>query len=638
MRPEQRRLAAIMFTDIVGYSALSDSDEAAALTALERHRSILRPFFLQYGGREIKTMADGFLIEFSSAVEAVRAAIDIQKALRDEPQRIRIGIHLGDVVVQGDDVLGDGVNVASRVEKLAEPGGVCITEDVARQVRNKVKVEIKSIGTPHLKNIETKIEIFQLVLDGAGKPGKKEASQHSIAVLPFINMSPDPENEFFSDGLTEDILTQVSKISALKVISRTSVMQYKGTSKNLREIARDLGVTTVLEGSVRKAGNRVRITAQLIDASSDSHLWAQNYDRELSDIFAVQSDVAEQIAAALKTQIKPAEEQRIRKKPTENMDAFEAYLQGRVHLGRRTEEHLRKAIDCFERAIAADPKYAVAYTGLADSYIFMSLFEYMPPSEAFPKAEAAAERALEIDPDLAEAYASLGLSKFQFDWDWQKAESALKKAINLNPNYATGHHFFADYLKGMGKFDEALEQIREAQALDPLSIAISSGVGHVLYLSRHYDAAIDAYRHSLELDPKSVLARLWFGRPFLQKGRYEEAIGEIRQAVELSKESTISLAVLAHAYASAGNKDLATEILQKLQDRATEQYVSSYWLGFAYVGMGDKKAALSWLEKAYEEKSAWLAWINVEPRFDPLREEPRFKELIGKIGFPKANA
>jgi adenylate cyclase len=547
---------------------------------------------------------------------------------------VRIGIHLGDVLIQGDDVLGDGVNIASRIEKLAEPGGVCITDDVARQIRNKVEVGLESLGMPDLKNLEVKIEVFKLVMDGQMvSPSTSNDSRQSIAVLPFANMSPDPENEFFSDGLTEDILTQISKISALRVISRTSVMQYKNTSKNIRNIAQELRVGTVLEGSVRKAGNRVRISAQLIDAKSDAHLWAQTYDRDLSDIFAVQSDVAEQIAAALKAHIKPAEEKRIRQKPTDNMEAFEAYLQGRVHLGRRTEEHLRKAITYFEKAIAADPHYSVAYTGLADAFIFMSLFEYLPPTEAFPKAKAAAERALQIDPSLAEAYASLGLVHFQYDWDWKQAEAALQKAIELNPNYATAHHFFADYLKGMGHFDEALEQIREAQALDPLSIAISSGVGHVLYLSRNYDQAIDAYRRTLELDPTSVLARLWFGRPFLQEGRFEEAINEVRQAVELSNESTISLAVLGHAYASAGQLEQAREILRRLQERAQEEYVPSYWIGLIYVGFGDKEHALDLLEKAYEERSAWLAWVNVEPRFDPLRSEPRFKRLAAKIGF-----
>jgi len=631
---EQRRLAAIMFTDVVGYSGLVQENEARALLSLSEHQALVRPIFSARGGREIKTMADGFLIEFSSAVEAVRAAIEMQTASAGGALQIRIGIHVGDVVVQGEDVLGDGVNVASRIEKLAQPGGICVTEDVARQVGNKVDVALKSVGRPTLKNITTSIEVFEVVMNGSAVPVRATITdQPSIAVLPFVNMSTERENEFFSDGLTEDVLTQLSKISALKVISRTSVMQYKGTSKNLRDIGEELGVRTVLEGSVRKSGDRVRISAQLIDAKTDAHLWAQTYDRELSDIFAVQSDVAEQIALALKAQIKPVEEERIRRKPTDNMDAFQAYLAGRVYLGRRTEDALRCAIESFEKAISFDAGYALAYTGLADSYIFMSLLEYMPPSEAFPKAKANAEKAIAIDPYLAEAYASLGLVKFQFDWDWDGAEKALARGVELNPNYGTAHHFFADYLKGMGRFDEALVQIREAQALDPLSTAINAGVGHVLYLSRRYDEAIAAYRHALELDPNSVLARLWFGRPFLQKGMYAEAIAEIKHAAELSKESTITLAVLGHALASAGQTDAALELLHKLEERAKTQYVPSYWIALIYVGLSDAEGAVDWLEKAFDEHSAWLAWVNVEPRFDFLRENDRFKSLLNKIGF-----
>lgn len=626
-----------MFTDIAGFSAISESDESEALRLLERHRALIRPILLQFSGREIKTMADGFLIEFSSAVQAVRAAAGIQEAARDEDHKIRIGIHVGDVVIDGEDVLGDGVNVASRVEKLAEPGGICITEDVARQVRNKIAMPLVSMGRPPLKNLSQPLELFKVVLATTNQLADSGPvdPRHSIAVLPFSNLSTDPENEFFSDGLTEEILTQLSKISALKVISRTSVMQYKGTTKNLRAIAQELGVATVLEGSVRKAGQRVRITAQLIDANTDGHLWAQTYDRELSDIFEVQSDVAEKIAEALQAQIKPAEEESIKRHPTENMAAFEAYLQGRVALGKRTEEPLRRAITCFETAIEKDPRYALAYTGLADAYIAMSLFEYLPSKEAFPKAIEAAEKALQIDPSLAEAHASLGLAKFQFSWDWKTAESELKRAISLNPNYAPGHHFFADYLKGMGRFSEALEQILIAQSLDPLSVAISSGVGHVLYLSREYDQAIAAYRRTLALDPQAVLARLWFGRPFLQKRLYNEAIAEIRQAVELSKESTITLAVLGHAYAAAGKKSEALALLQQLIERSNAAYVPSYWIAFIYLGLGETEQALDWLERSYEERSAWLPWVNVEPRFDPLRNEPRFIHLMDKIGFPK---
>ncbi len=639
---EERRLAAIMFTDMVGYSALTERDERLALQLLEEQRKVLRSQFHKHSGREIKHMADGFLVEFSSAVDASSCALAIQKQLAERNAKapaerrivLRIGLHLGDVVLLGSDVLGNGVNVAARIEKLADPGGICVSEDIARQIRNKVDAQLESMGTPEMKNITDSIEVFRLGATVKAAPSERESlSKHSIAILPFTNMSPDPENEYFGDGLTEDILTQVSKISSIKVISRTSVMQYKNTTKNIRAIGQELGVATILEGSVRKSENRVRITAQLIDATNDQHLWAETYDRELSDIFGVQSEVAEKIAQALRARITPAEKERIERIPTKDLEAYQLYLQGRFFWNKRTDQTLRKAIECFESAIARDPSYGEAYAGLADSYTLLALFEFLPPGDAFPKARSAAAKALEMNPDLAEARASLGLVKFQYDWDWASAEKELTNAIALKPNYAPGHHFYADYLKGMGRFDEALEQIRKAQELDPLSLAISSGVGHVLYLSRRYDEAIKAYRQTLELDPSFVQARLWFGRPFLQKGMFNEAIFELKQAVELSGRSTISLAVLAHAFAAAGQSEEALAILAALQERSQTQYVPSYWICLIYVGLGDKSRALDWLDKALEERSAWLAWVNVEPRFDSLREESQFKSLLAKIGF-----
>lgn len=630
-----------MFTDMVGYSALTERDESLALRLLDEHRRIVRPLFSACGGREIKNMADGFLVEFGSAVDAVRCAVRIQEemsgrnAKAEHPVLLRIGIHVGDVAIHGDDVLGSGVNIASRIERLSEAGGICLSEDVARQVRNKLPIELASIGRPPLKNISEPVEVYKVVLETASGPvrGVHERRQ-SLAVLPFVNMSADPENEYFSDGLTEDVLTQISKVKALKVISRTSVMQYKNTSKNLRTIGRELGVSNLLEGSVRKIGNRVRITAQLIDAERDEHLWAENYDHELQDIFAVQSEVADKIATALKAAITPDERAQIDRPPTKSIEAYEHYLKGRYLWNKRTREGLMKGIAAFEEALRLDPGYSRAYAGIADCYIQLGIFEFLPPAEAFPKAREAARKALDLDPDLADARAAIGLIHFQYDWDWEAAERALSTAAKQNPNYATAHHYFADYLKGMGRFDEAYEQIRLAKELDPLSLAIASGVGHVLYLSRKYDEAIVAYRAVLELDPSFVQARLWFGRPFLQKGMYEEAIAELRQADELSGGSTISTSVLAHAYASAGRREEALKLLDVLLRRREKQYVACYFIGLVYVGLGDSDKAFEWLNKAREERSAWLAWVMVEPRFDSLRSDPRWGRLLKDIGFP----
>ena len=641
MASQTRRLAAIMFTDIVGYSAMASRDEAHALRMLGEHRAILRPIFDEFKGREIKTMADGFLVEFGSAVEAARCAISIQDGLSahnascDDDHRVqaRIGIHLGDVVFSDSDVLGDGVNIASRIEQLAEPGGICVSEDVARQIRNKVAGQLESLGTPEMKNIEAKVEVFRLATKVTETSASARSDANSIAVLPFSNMSADPENEYFSDGLTEDILTNLSRIKSLKVISRTSVMQYKGTTKTVRQIGRELGVQTILEGSVRKAGNQVRISAQLIDSRNDEHLWAQNYDRELRDIFSVQSDVAERIVQALKAQITAGEEAKLWRHPTASIEAYEEYLRGRHFLAKRSEPALRKAIEHFERSIAIDPNYAVAYTGIADAYLVLSLFGIVPPRAALPKAKEAAEHALRLDGALAEAHASLGLVKFQFEWDFSGAEQELRSAIQLNPNYAPAHHYYADVLKALGRFEEALAEIRAASSLDPLSLAVGTGVGHVLYLSRRYDEAIEAYRRTVDLDPSFGQARLWFGRPFLEKGMYTEAIREMEEAVRITERSTVALAGLGHAYASSGQIEKAQAILDELFDRAKKEYVPAYSIALVYVGFDDKDKALDWFEKAFEERSTWLAWVNVEPRFDCLRGQERFKNLVRKIGF-----
>jgi adenylate cyclase len=643
MTHKQRRLAALMFADIAGYSALAEQDERLALRLLEEHRRLVRPVLERHSGREIKSMADGFLAQFDSAVDAADCALQIQSELTvrnarvapEERVLLRIGLHVGDVVVQDGDVLGQEVNLASRIEQLAEPGEICVSDDFARQIRRKIPAGLESIGTPHFRNIREPVEVFRMVASQTALATPPPKAR-SLAVLPFVNMSSDAENEFFSDGLTEDIIARLSKIGTLKVISRTSSLQYKGTAKNLRTIGQELRVGTILEGSVRKAANRVRIAAQLIDATTDEHLWAETYDRELSDIFDVQRDVAESIAQALETRITPAEKKHLRKTPTRNMEAYQFYLRGRFFWNRRNEAGLNRSVECFQQALAIDPSYAESHAGLADAYTLLAVLEFLAPQEAFPKARAAAEKAIEIDPAVAEAHASLGLVRFQFDWDWVAAERELRLATELNPNYAPGHHFYADFLKGLGRFEEAYREIQKAQELDPLSLAINSGVGHVLYLWRQYDRAIEAYRRTVELDPGFFQARLWFGRPYLQKGLYAEAITELRQAVELSKGSTMSLAVLAHAYAAAGDRAEAQRLLETLQARAREKYVPSYWIAFVWVGFGDKDRAIEWMAKARDERSAWLAWANVEPRFDLLRDDPRFRELLRKVGFPEA--
>jgi len=468
----------------------------------------------------------------------------------------------------------------------------------------------------------------------AATPTSSKA-KHRLAVLPLANFSRGSGNEYFADGMTEELISTLSRIPGLSVIARTSAMHYKGTSKTIAEVAGELAVRTVLEGSVRKSGRNLRIAVRLVDATTEEDLWSENYDREFKDVFAIQQDIAQRIGRALKIRLKQQDVGDAATISTPTVDAYNLYLQGRFQWNLRTEAGLRAAVGHFERAIEKDRTFALAYCGLADAWSQIGWLEFAPPTEAFPRARAAAEKALAVDDHLAEAHASLGFVNFLYERDWEGAEKELRRAISLNPGYPAGHQFYADYLKALGRFDDALAEMRVALDLDPVSMAVNTGFGHVLYLARDFDGAIVQYRKALEIDPAFGPAHLWFGRPYLQKGMYDEAIAEIQKAVDSSGGSTISLAVLAHAYASAGDEPEARKILQNLLERSRTRYLPSYWIALVYTGLGDIDQSIAWLERAYEERSSWLVWIKVEPRFDPLRADPRFDSLLRRMRLVK---
>ena len=632
-----------MFTDVVGYTLLGQRNESLSLSLLEDQRKLIRTSLNHHNGREVKTIGDAFLIEFPSALDSVKCAYDIQRTARelnislteDKRVHLRIGIHLGDVVESEGDISGDAVNVASRIGPFAENGGISLSRQVYDQVQNKFELPLTSLGTKTLKNVGTSVELYKVTLpwQEEGISSTAQLDKKRIAVLPFANISPSPSDEYFSDGMTEELIATLSRIKSLGVIARTSIIRYKGLTKSVVEIGRELHVGTVLEGSVRVAGKKLRITAQLIDAATEEHLWAETYDRNLEDAFAIQSDLAKRITKALKIRILQSETLRLEKKATGIPEAYSLYLKGRHALNTRTEKGLQDAIQHFESSIKHDSNFALAYTGLADAYSILASYslEYIPPREGFPKAKTAAEKALSLDDHLAEAHASLGLVNFYYEWDWDGAEAELKKALELNPGYAQAHQYYADFVKSFGRFDEALGEMKNALALDPLSYSINTGIGHILYLSRQYDLAIDQYRKIVESDPAFVPARLWFGRPYMQKGMFKEAIEQSEEAVKLSKESTVSLATLGQAYASAGQRTEARKILDRLLERSKKQYVPSYWIALVQMSMGNKDEAFVRLEQAYHERSSWLVWAKVEPRFDPLRSDPRFISILTRM-------
>ena len=642
----ERRLAALMFTDMVGYTAITQRNEALAMELLEEQRRLIRISLVNHKGREIDTIGDGFLMEFASALEAVKCAVEIQSNLReinasrpeDRQIWIRVGIHLGDVIHIGKQVIGDSVNIASRIEPLAPPGGICVTAQVYGSVVSKYDGGFESLGIPELKNVTMPIEVYRI--SGFGKavsqpiPGKYSPARDRVAILPLTNFSLDQEDEYFADGMTEELISSVSRTKGLRVIARTSVMRYKGSGKSIAEIGRELNVGSVLEGSVRKAGSKVRISVQFVDTSNEEPKWSQDYDREIEDVLEIQSDIAQRVAEALREHVLGATPHPENGKATRDPEAYLNYLRGRQFWNRRTEASLKRAIAFFEESLKIDSNYSNAYTGLADCYATLALLEFMAPHEAHPKAREAAQKALSLDAQSAEAHTSLGLIKFQYDWDWAEAEKELKQAISINPNYPPAHHYYADVLKAMSRFDEALREIEKAQELDPLSLAINIGVGHVLYLSGQYDKAIEQYKRAVDLDPDFMLTHVWFGRPYLEKGMFAEAISELETAVQLSGESTLALAMLGHGLASAGRKEQAMQIVEKLKERSKSQYVPSYWMAVIYNGFKDRDQTIMWMRRAFEERSSWLVWSNVEPRFAWLREDPDFAALLKEMNFP----
>lgn len=644
MNQDQRRLAAIMITDIVGYSAIMQRDETLALDLLEQHRTLLRRYFSAHNGHEIKTIGDAFLVEFHSALEAACCAVDAQTALKEyndasAPERrlhIRIGIHVGEVLHRQGDVFGDAVNIAARLEPLAGADGICISEPVFAQIRN-LDFPIVSLGRQALKNIGEPLEIFKIDLFGVGWSATTVTPTKtltSIAVLPFANLSSNEENEYFSDGLTDDITAQLARIGALKVISRTSSMQYKNTDKNLRQIGKELGVSTILEGSVRRVGSRVRIVAQLINAQTDEPLWSDTYDRELSDIFDIQIEVAEQIAAALKAQISAAEKQRIARAPTENFEAYQLYLKGRFYWAKRSEGALKTAIEYFQQALKKDPDYAQAYAGLALVYNALGDWIILPPSDAYSRAKTAARQALKLDGLSAKAFTSLAHVRRQYDWDWVGAEHEFKRAIKLNPAYSTAHHWYAECLAAMGRLDEALDEIKRAQELDPFSLQINASLGLIMYFSRQYERAVEQYQKTLEIDEDYFAVRLFLGSSFLQKGMHQEAITQYEQAFTLSGDSPLVLAWLGHAQAASGNQREATNVLHQLESLAKRHYVSPFSCALLYWGFGDRDKAFEWFENAFADRSLWIVYLlHVDPLFDSWRSDPRCRRLLKHMGF-----
>jgi TolB-like protein/DNA-binding winged helix-turn-helix (wHTH) protein/Flp pilus assembly protein TadD len=454
----------------------------------------------------------------------------------------------------------------------------------------------------------------------------------SIAVLPLENLSNDPEQEYFADGMTEELITHLGTVGALHVISRTSVMRYKGTKKPLPEIARELNVDAIVEGTVRRSGDRVRITANLLHAPSDRHLWAAAYERNLRDVLTLQDEVAGAIARQIKIKLTPQEHARLASARPVNPEGYRLYLEGRYYFLKRTRPAFEKSIQLLQRALEKDPNFALAYAGLSESYGILPFYGGALPKEAFPKAEAAARKALELDSTLAEAHAALGFVLFYYDWDWLAAERELRRAIELKPSYVVGHHWYAEYLSAMGRHEQAFAEIRRAQELDPVSPLLRAIGGEVYYCARRYDEAIEQCRKGLELDSNFGLAHANLGWGYIVKGMYKEAGLEFEKAGAAYGGNYVGLAVVC---AAMGNKGKALKILDQARERSSHGEASPWHLARAYILLGDNQRALVWLQKADEDRDPAMAFTKAEPAFAPLRSDPRFQALLRRMNLPE---
>jgi len=464
--------------------------------------------------------------------------------------------------------------------------------------------------------------------------GRAPTGIRSLAVLPLDSLSGDASQNYFADGMTDELITDLAQISALRVISRTSVMVYKGARKPLPQIARELNVDAVVEGTVLRSGDQVRITAQLIEASTDRHLWSQSYEGELRDTLALQNRVARAIADQIRINLTPQEQAALKNVRVVNPEAYESYLKGRYFWNKRTANGLKVALAYFSQAIEEDPKYAQAYSGLADTYALLGDWQYavMTPKEAFPKAKAAAIKALELDSALGEAHNSLAFVLDGFDWDLDSGGKEFRRAIELNPGYATAHHWYAWHLSLLGRYDEAIAEMRKAENLDPLSLIINADLAELLVLAHSYDESIRQSRKTIEMDPNFALAHNQLAQAYLQKHRYDEAVAEMQKAVQLSEGSPTCIANLARAYVASGKRSEAVKLLSDLKKRSNPGYSNASEIAMIYASLGDTDQAMNWLEKGYEER--FNPGVLLRPGFDPLRSDSRFQDLVHRIGLP----
>lgn len=654
---ESRQLAAIMFTDIEGYTAIMQQNEQRAIALKDRHRLILEKEHTNFNGKVVQYYGDGTLSIFNSVVQAVKCALAMQRSYCEWPSvPVRIGLHVGDVIVNDGHVFGDGVNMASRIESMGIPGSVLLSDKVNAEIRNQPDIRTVSLGMYKFKNVEREVEVFTLDDEGLIKPSpnslkgktenKKEEIERpatynkspsynkSIAVLPFVNMSNDPEQEYFSDGIAEEILNSLSHLKNLDVAGRTSSFQFKGKNIDLRELGKKLGVNAVLEGSVRKQQNRLRVTAQLINVEDGFNLWSQKYDREMDDIFAIQDEIALSVTQNLKITLLDQERTIITKVHTDNKDAYDLYLKGRFYWNRRGPG-LKKALEFFSQAIQLDPDFSLAYAGIADTYALFAFYSIAPPHVVIPQAKQAAERAISLNPSRVEPYSVLAYITVYYDWDWDKAQKQFDKAIAINPGYAPAHYWYSNYLSFIKRdFEGSVAEAFKSIELEPFIPHTHNTLVSVYLCLGKYEEAVKASKTAIELDENTFLSYYFYSTALCGLGRYEEAKEAIGFAIEISGRHQYAVSQLSWLYYINDNIPAAQQILDELIERSKTEFISVLSLAVAAYSSKNYDRAYEYVEQAFEEKSSLLVTIAAYPYFSFIKNDPRFQLFIERMNFP----
>ena len=637
-----RQLAAILFADMMGYTALMQENEQLARVKRKRLKDVLDATINQYNGKILQYYGDGSLSIFQSAIDSVQCAIDMQQQLQMEPRvDLRIGIHTGDVIIEDEAIYGDGVNLASRIESMAVAGSIFISEKVFDEIKNQENILTRELGYFELKNVKQAVRIFAIANSGIAVPGREELrgktniTGNRLAVLPFVNMSADPENEYFSDGITEELLNALVRVEGLRVTSRTSSFAFKGRSDDIRDIAIQLNVDKVLEGSVRRSGNRVRITAQLINAADGYHVWSESYDRNLDDIFKVQDEISGIIANKLRENLTPRQQVKpLVKQPTNNITAYTLYLKGLHYWNKLTPSDIRKAIECYEQAITLEPNYAHAYAMAAAAYAYLGATGQILPKKAFSIVHMYADKALELDSSVAESHIAKASAYLFFEWEWQKAHDMLQAAILINPSAIEAYQLLGLYYIVIRKKEEAVSILEKAVSLDPLSPIITQSLGNMYIFAERYDDAILQADKLLELNPRMRAAIELKGWATGLKGDWNEALKYFEEGHRLTNHPLKGLMGMGYAYGKLGMKEKALEIVKKMEQRQVEEpdSVIDADLAGVWYGLGNLDKTFYYVNQCIEKRMGPVSYFLEYPPYKGIKDDPRYFEVLKKIG------